>query len=334
MIVNAPAVLALLLAAMELVAGTFLFAAALRGLRAPAPGTESSAEPLRPLALLLVLLVAVLAATSLLLWGLLLQSLVPQWADVRCVVGVLRVGSGARGPASWLPALADATTGLRAALVLAAGACAALHLAARDRPEGRLGRGHLLLLAGTGLLAVAAALVEGAWIVIPKGARDLSAGCCMQFPATTPTIDGVELPGRDSWRGILLYCGITVQALAIHWSWAGRPRRSTVAVFWVVQQFLVLMSGLYFVEQAVAPARLGLPLHHCLWCLAGAAPETVVGLLLLAAPFLAAAWRAAVVTIGPGEGPSTERILKALDRIALFGLLGGLAFFVSQRLAA
>ena len=97
---------------------------------------------------------------------------------------------------------------------------------------------------------------------------------------------------------------------------------------------LVLFFGSFFASDVVAPARLGLPLHRCLWCLVGEAPETVVGLILLAAPFLAASWRIFVLALGPGTGPSTERIFRALDRIALLGLLGGLAFFVSQRLAA
>ena len=97
---------------------------------------------------------------------------------------------------------------------------------------------------------------------------------------------------------------------------------------------VVLVVGLRFVSDVVAPARMGLPLHRCTYCLAAEAPENLVGLALLALPALAAGWRVAARWLGPTEGPSVARLERALDGAALFGALGSLLFFTGEWLVS
>ena len=97
---------------------------------------------------------------------------------------------------------------------------------------------------------------------------------------------------------------------------------------------IVLITGLRYVSDVVAPEGLGLPLHRCIPCLLERAPETMLGLVLLAVPLLAAGWAAALGALGGGDGPFADRVTRGLDRVALFALLGALVFFASLRLVS
>ncbi len=376
MIVNALAILALFVAAVELIGGGALVTAAVRGWRRlgghalsehgrrrrstasdrtasdrtasnrpasnrPAsdrPGATESAESLRHLLFLLVAVLAGLSLVSVVLWGLLLESYVPQWEGVRCVVGVLKVGTGSQGAAGWLPALADVTAVLRVALLLGAGAAVAVHLASRDQPAGALTRRQLALALMVGLVAIGAAATETAYIVIPKAERFLAAGCCSTAGITSSSA-GLLL-GRAAWTGtastgtaatffgapalvlsVVLFRG---QQLPAAGTWT---HRAVTDVVRVAVAGAVLIGGLLFVNDLVAPAALGLPLHQCTYCLAAAAPETLVGLALLATPLLAVSWGAAARWLGPGEGPTVDALRRSLDRIAAFSTLAAVGFF-------
>ena len=338
MITNAPSLLGVLLASLEILVGFSILIAVACGLRidGASSGGIAARERLRHLLLLQVLLLAVLSAVSLFLWALLLQSYVPQWRGVRCIVGVLRVGTGSQGMTAWLPGLAAATWWLRGALLFTAGAGVVLHIVGRDQPEGSLRKKHLAALALIGVLALAGAVSEILYVVIPKKPQYLASGCCSTAPVLP--VQGEQSPlasGEGGWiTGIYVAASLALAAglligprLGLRRPWIGDFMRVGGAV-------LVLGAGLRFVEDVVAPARMGLPLHRCTWCLAAEFPETVVGLALLAVPALAAGWRVAAKWIGIASGPSAARMQTALDRGALFGVTGALLLFLGEWLVA
>src|SRR5262249_49616077 len=116
------------------------------------------------------------------LFYLLLQSYVPEWEGVMCIYGVTRIGAGSVGPARFLPPLVTALQAVKPALVFLSGAWFVLYLINRGTRTAPLtGRVHLLVLAA-GLLGVADAAAEGAYLVIPKKEVFLSTGCCTAAP--------------------------------------------------------------------------------------------------------------------------------------------------------
>jgi hypothetical protein len=333
MTVTAPAILAILFALVLLGAGTGLAVLAARGLRSGpgAGGAEPSPDERRGLALLLVVLVATAAAASALAWVVLLQGLVPQWADVRCAVGVLRIGTGRPGAAGLLPGLALATNALLAALLAGAGAAVAAHLAQRDAPPGPPRRAHLALLLGVGVLAAAAAAAEASWILIPKAGSRLSAGCCT--PEGLPEFEGDAAAAPPGPADAALWA-VPAALLAVLLATGRRratPPGPAEETLRLGASALLLVGGARLVSDWVAPAALGLPFHRCAWCLVGEAPETAWGAILLALPALAATWGIAARLLGPGSGPALDRIRSVLDRAALFGLLGAPILFAAER---
>jgi len=276
--------------------------------------------------MLLVVLVAVCAAAALLAWGVLLQDLVPQWADVRCLVGVLRVGTGSAGATGRLPALADATDVLLPLLLVAAGGAAAAHAAGRDRPEGPPRRAHLSALFVVGVLAIAAAASMTAWIAIPKAGKHLSSGCC------TPA--GMVLVEEAAPAGTGAGIGYAVSSAAFAAGLFFSRRGVAGSGVRLASAAGILLFGSRLLSDRVAPFVLGTPLHRCAWCLLGEAPETAWGMALLAAPLLATLWGLAARGLGPGSGPTLERIERVLDGVALLGLLGAPLFFAAERLAS
>jgi hypothetical protein len=337
LIINAPGILAALLALGEIAAGIAILWVVGPGLRSADRTAEGvvGRESLRHLLLLLVLLVATLSAVSLFLWMLLLQSYVPQWFGVRCIVGVLRVGTGSEGAPGWLPALALATSGLRGALLFAAGAGVVLHLVGRDRQPGEISRRHRGALAVVGLLAVASAATEVAYIVVPKQAQHLASGCCSAAPPMV--VDDVQNPlasgEAGAITGLYVACAMALSIALAVWLRREGGRRILGDVLRVGGGSILLISGLRFVADVIAPARLGLPLHRCTFCLTAEAPETLVGLALLVVPALAAGWRATARWLGPAAGSSAAGLGRSLDRTALFGALGSLVFFSGEWLA-
>ncbi len=334
MIVNAYALLALFVIFLELGAGLALVGVAVRGLRRRRAAAAAAAgeDPLRHLLLLLLLLLSGLAAASIALWLLLLQSYVPTWSGVRCVVGVLKVGSRSLGAPGWLPGLAAATFWLRFGLLFGGGLALVLHVCGRDAPEGPPGRGHLAVVLAAGIVAVAGAVAESAWIVIPKAEQRLAAGCCTTVPGGPPGVDRAPMPSADAARLAYLFAGVALAAAALVVVHARRrsPRLGVLEVASPLAAAGALVLGLRFVADVVAPHRLGLPLHHCAWCLFADYPETFVGMALLFAPVFVLCWRALLLPLSPARGGVFRSTVTWLDRSALFGLLGAPAFFITE----
>jgi hypothetical protein len=96
----------------------------------------------------------------------------------------------------------------------------------------------------------------------------------------------------------------------------------------------VWIAGLRVAAEVVAPAQLGLPQHGCLPCLTAAAPETALGLTLLAAPLCAAVWGAAALRLAPAEGPSRTVVLQRLRTAGAFCTVGAAVFLGAQWVVA
>ncbi len=335
---NAFGVLALVVVAIEAITGGTLCVTAARAIRRMraadrlAPAAQDDAT--RHLLVLLATLLATLSLVSLALWGLLLQSSVPNWIGVRCIAGVVKVGTGSTGAAGWLPTLASATTALRLALLLGAGAAVVLHIVARDRPGGTLSRRHVGALGVVGVLAIAAASVQSTYVLIPKQEQPLASGCCSVVPQTTSELE-LRAPVPAAGIGArLLAAGLGSSALLLAVP-VGRSdvagAKSTVSELAQIGGYaLFTWAGLQFVSGVVAPARLGLPLHHCIYCLVAGAPETIVGLGLLVTPAIAVTWRSAARWIVPGEGATYDRVEQTLGRAAVFASVATPVFFGVQ----
>src|SRR5579885_440917 len=145
---------------------------------------------------LLLLLAGVMLWLNVLSWPtfyLLLQSYVPEWPGVMCIYGVTRIGTGSIGPSRFLPSLVTALQTMKPILVFLSGAWFVLHLInRRTRTAPWTGRVLALLLL-SGLLGIADAAIEIAYLVIPKKEQFLSVGCCT-IAYTEDTESGRLLP--------------------------------------------------------------------------------------------------------------------------------------------
>jgi hypothetical protein len=189
MILNAYAILDAFLTLLRLLLAGLVIAlgfSAWRGWRRAANSEARGAVEDR--GYLLLLLAVVLLFVNLASWPLfylLLDSYVPEWPGVMCIYGVTQIGKGSQGASRFLPGLLVTLQLLKPALVFASGAWAMLYLVNRRSAHAPLMSRLLLVLIGVGLLAGVDAVVEAAYLVIPKKEEFLSAGCC------TAALDGV-----------------------------------------------------------------------------------------------------------------------------------------------
>ena len=146
--------------------------------RAPSIDEASGVENRSHLLLLAAGVLLVLNVASWPLFYLLLQSYVPEWPSVMCIYGVTQIGAGSIGPSRFLPALVTALQVTKPVLVFLSGAWFVLHLVNRDTRTAPLTGRVLLLAVLLGLLVVADAGIEIAYLIIPKKEEFLSTECC------------------------------------------------------------------------------------------------------------------------------------------------------------
>src|SRR5947209_8905930 len=186
MILNTYAVLDVFLSLLRVALGLLVLwvgvSALWTWLRRP-PGPEGRKE-LEDRGYLLFLLAGLLLALNVLSWPvfyLLLQSYVPEWGDsVMCIYGVTKIGLGSLGPSRFLPTLVTALQATKPILIFLSGAWFVLYLVNRRTHTAPLTGRVLLLLLVSGLLAVADAAAESAYLFIPKKEEFLSSGCCTE----------------------------------------------------------------------------------------------------------------------------------------------------------
>jgi hypothetical protein len=328
MILNAYAVLDAFLSLLRLLVGLLtlgLGVAAWRRSRGPDAEAERAAPEDRGYLLsLLALLLLGLDLASWPLLYLLLQSYVAEWPGVMCVYGVTRIGSLSVGISRFLPRLLTALQLLKPVLVFGSGAWFVLYLLNRRTWTGALSGRLLLVLAACGLLAVADAGTELAYLAIPKKEQRLSAGCCTgAFEERAgfwgSLTDALAAPARRPWLFAAYYAtnGLMVAAL---FGYSRRPGsvRPLGLVPLLAGAIVALAAGGVFLVEVVSPAVLHLPYHHCPYDLIPGAPDVLVGVALLVGGTFSVGW--ACVAGWAGRCPETGPFLGGtLGRLLFLG---------------
>ena len=284
---------------------------------------------------LLFLLAGLLLTLNVLSWPtfyLLLQSYVPQWPGVMCIYGVTRIGEGSLGISRFLPSLVTTVEALKPALVFASGAWFVLYLVNRRSRTAPLTGRALGVLTVVGLLAVADAAAELAYLVIPKKEEFASAGCCTGvFDAESHSARFLPqaLVGANAlpWLYAAYFTLNVGMALALHF--ASRPGRTRPLRGWLLAPLLLgaglcLMVNAVFLVEVVAPHVLHLPYHHCPYDLVPGAPESLLAVALFIGGTFAVGWACVAAWLGqhPETRPLLPTLVTPLLRLALLGYLG------------
>jgi hypothetical protein len=332
-ILNASSVLAAFAAILRVSVGLILVAvgarAILRRRRCPEGDDEGRFY-------LLFTLAATLLGLAVVSWPLLyvvLQSYVPRWPGVMCILGVTRIGTGSQGPASHLPGLLAALEATKPALVFLGGAWLVLHLAHRRAATGALAGRVLAAILACGLLAVADGAAEIAYLVIPKKETFLAAGCCLSVTDRSTASMGAGLdvvPPAAGHAGasaaFFLLGGALVAALS-----AGIRRLGTARgpgpwlPLALAGAAASLPVGFLFLSAVAVPAFLRVAYHDCPYCLLSSAPESILGIACYLLGVFAVGWASIARFLGtpPGAGAAASPCLPLL-RLARFGYLGAL----------
>jgi hypothetical protein len=278
---------------------------------------------------LLLLLAVISLWLNVLSWPilyLLLQSYVPEWPGVMCIYGVTRIGTGSIGVSRFLPPLVTALQAMKPALVFVSGAWFVLHLVNR-RTRTAPGTGRVLvLLLLSGLLGVADAATEIAYLVIPKKEQFLSVGCCtLAFGDEADTgrfLPKIRVDDRQApWLSGVYYAVNIGLALALY-ARAARPLQGAARLLPIALTALlsVAINGLFLVEVA-APRLLHMPNHHCAYDLVTQAPTSLVAIALFLAGSFCVGW--AMVATWLGEDPEARPFRPELvGRLLYSGFLG------------
>jgi hypothetical protein len=280
---------------------------------------------------LLFLAAVVLLTVNVLSWPLLyllLQSYVTEWPGVMCIYGVTRVGAGSLGPSRFLPGLLTALQATKPALVFLSGAWFVLYLLNRRTVTAPLTRRVLLAVVLVGALAVADAVAEGAYLVIPKKEETLSSGCCtLVLDAAPPDVGSFGGALQAETLGPLVsraYYVVNVGmllALTGYLCLPGSLRTGRALLPLAVGALVSWPVNLAFLAQVAAPALLHLPNHHCPYDLIPAVPESVVAAALFAAGSFAVGW--ACLAHWLGSCAETRPFLRPeVGRLLFLGLVG------------
>jgi len=330
MILNAHAVLALFVGAIELVLGALVAWTAARALRRRArdPAVALAAdEGGVPLGMLLAFGLAAAGLASWPLLYLLLDSYVPQWAGVMCIEGVSRIGTGSEGAPALLPGLVATLEVTKPALVFLSGTWVVLHLANRRTPAAPYTGRVLVALAVTGALAIADASALIAYVAIPKRPQHLARGCC-----TSPT-EAVDLsspvPGSIP-VGTAAFLAATALLAAGTWAAAaGRPaaaRGRAWAAGLLAAAAVAIPFGTAFLCGGAVAAFLGPDAHPCAYCLLAASPVAVLGTVLFLAGAFGTGWASLARLLAPLSADT--RSVRRLRYAALFGWTGALLLMI------
>ncbi len=268
---------------------------------------------------LLSLLSTWLLGLSLISWPLLyllLQSYVPHWPGVMCIYGVTQIGVGSSGAGRFLPGLIAALQLLKPAAVFVSGVWWVLYRIQRGTQTGPLMGQILLTQFAFGVLALTDAVIEGAYLVIPKKEEFLLTGCC------TSGVSG--LSGRSTawlatlsdglgptWLSVAFYLVNLALVLGL-WCFRGccRRRENTPGMSLVLLGAVLAapLTVAYLIEVA-APAVLRLPYHHCLYDLIPRAPDMVLAIVLFVMGTCCVGWASAVRWLA--DCPETKNLARS-----------------------
>jgi hypothetical protein len=347
MILNAYAVLDAFLGLLRLGLGLFVLYLGVAAWRtwSQHASVQEDRKALEDRCYLLFLLGGFLLCLNVIAWPvfyLLLQSYVPEWPGVMCIYGVTRIGTGSLGPSRFLPSLVTGLQFAKPALVFLSGAWFVLYLLNRHTRTAPLTGRVVLVLLAAGLLAVADAAAEVAYVAIPKKEEFLSGGCCTGVfdtrSHTSRFLPAALVPENEDWWLYAAYFGVNA-ALVLGSDVCARlcrrqvPRAGLLSLL-VLAGLGVVVNGVFLVEIA-APRLLGLPYHHCPYDLVPRAPESLVAVALFLGGTFAVGWACVAAWLGSdGEvRPLLPESVGRLLRIAVFGYLLSLVM-MSVELAA
>lgn len=332
MILNAYVILAGFLATVRLPLAVFVVGLALHAWRkGRLPSAPKSAENRY---YLLVLLAIVLLGFNVIAWPLLyavLQSYVPQWPGVMCIYGVTRIGSGSQGISGYLPALIGTLQVTKPLVVFASGAWFIVYLSNRRLQKSELFSHVIVLLLAFGSISAVDAVMEVAYLTIPKSEKFLDVGCCttaLTEPGSPRRFVPSALVNESSrpWirvAYVALNAGIPLALIACQF----KIRRNWLIVPLAAALISLPVSIVYLVEIA-APTILALPYHHCPYDLLANAPETAVGIGLFLLGVLAIGWASIVDWLGRSAAcQGIQRTIERLLFVSAFGYLGSLVLF-------
>jgi hypothetical protein len=261
---------------------------------------------------------------------LLLQSYVPEWPGVMCIYGVTQIGVGTVGVSRFLPPLLTGLQAMKPALIFLSGAWFVLYMInRRTRTAPLMGR-VLLVLSAAGLLAVADAAAEAAYLAIPKKEEVQSTGCCTQaFDSESrasrllPRMIAEEDEGPKLYTA---YYAINLGMVLALGAFAWLPMRTPKA--WLAPLLLVAMLSVavnaIFLVEVAAPRLLHLPYHHCPYDLVPKAPESLAAVALFLGGSFFVGWACVAAWLGkvPEAGPILPGLVRRLLHLAFLGYLG------------
>lgn len=285
---------------------------------------------------LLFLAGAVLLALNVVSWPvlyLLLQSYVREWPAIMCIYGVTQIGAGSPGLGGWLPVLLAALQWVRLLVLFLSGAVAVLYLINRRTLTGAILSSVVLAVLLTGIVSLVDAATELAWLTIPKQEITIAGGCC------TNTLDAARRAAKftpviriqDEQRPVLVaaYYALNLTLIvSLLVRLIFRPERldRRWSMLLLIGSLASLPVSLQFLIDIAAPAILGLPFHHCAYDLIGAAPESMVSVVLFVLGICGIGWAFVAERFGGDEqtgGFLQEYVLKLLF-IGWFGYSGSL----------
>ncbi len=347
MILNAYAVLDAFLSLLRLLLGFLISGFAFAVWRRCGPAClPEERQALEDRSALLFLLAFVLLGLHLTAWPLLyllLQSYVPEWPGVMCIYGVMQVGSGSLGTSRFLPGLVKTLQVLKPALVFGSGAWFVLYWINRRTATAPLQSRILLALLALGLLAAGDAIVEMAYLVIPKKEEFLSVGCCTagldEWVRSARFLPQSLVREHDRpWLSAAYYGSNLGMVLALFGS--TRWLRSRLTLPWLAPLLagavLTLPLSAVFLIEIAAPLLLHLPHHHCPYDLIAEVPGAVLGIALFVWGSFAVGW--ACVAGWLAHCPETATFLPATVRqllvMARWSYLGSLVIISLELLRA
>jgi len=331
--INAPSIVAGVLALAQGALAVMVIAAAvgaLRALRSARSADErdfAETERLRPVVPAVGVLIVAAASWPLLIG--VLDSYVGEWPGTICIQGITRIGERSVGAARYLPVLLDVLLVTKPLLLLAAAAWVVTHAVTRRVP-GRPGALGPALLLGLGTFAAIDALAELTYLAIPKQDDILATGCCVGVPAAYRSAGSSWLEqvlpslGNETAVTLLIGAGCLLIALLLPPACRGATGRPLSGAAWTAILGIAAALGVlaqHVVIAVVSPAVHGVASHRCGWCVlerttfgGPAIGALAVGLGLTALAALAAS----LERRAPDAAPYTSR---GLARVAVVGLV-------------
>jgi hypothetical protein len=307
------------------------------GKQSPTPDLRGALEDRSYLVLLLALLLLGLNLVSWPLLYLLLQSYVPEWPGVMCIYGVTRIGTDSLGPARYLPDLLRVLQLSKPVLVFLSGAWFGLYLLNRRTATGPLLNRLFVALLPLGILAVAGAATELAYLAIPKKEEFPPGGCCVEDINTSasrflpPVL--VSDAGRP-WLESAFFGASLILLLALFLATRRRnaaPGARGLALL-LLGSLVGLATGAVFLVEVAAPTILHTPGHHCAYDLIHQAPEAVAAVLFFVGGAYCLGWACVARWFGrcPETAPYLSETVRRLLRWSLAGFGVGLAMLAVE----